>query len=42
MWCRYAAVAVVRRGEGLVEQRELKGLDVVRRDWCNLAKNSGL
>ena len=24
-----------------VERRELKGLDIVRRDWCGLAKTSG-
>jgi DNA polymerase alpha subunit A len=24
-----------------VEKRELKGLDIVRRDWCDLAKNAG-
>ena len=25
----------------LVERRELKGLDIVRRDWCGLAKSTG-
>ena len=24
-----------------VEHRELKGLDIVRRDWCDLAKRAG-
>ena len=24
-----------------VERRELKGLDIVRRDWCGLAKTTG-
>ncbi len=39
--CRYAAVAVERRDGRLVEHRELKGLDIVRRDWCDLAKMAG-
>ena len=28
------------KGE-LVENQELKGLDIVRRDWCQLAANAG-
>ena len=40
---KYAAVTVEKSpvtGE-LVDTTELKGLDVVRRDWCTLASNSG-
>lgn len=39
--CRYAAVAVERRDGILIEHIELKGLDIVRRDWCELAKKCG-
>lgn len=39
--CRYAAVSIEKRDGKLVENRELKGLDIVRRDWCELAKTSG-
>ena len=38
---RYAAVAVEQRDGVLVERTELKGLDIVRRDWCELAKKCG-
>lgn len=41
MSCRYAAVAVSWRDGKLVESRELKGLDIIRRDWSGLAKRSG-
>ena len=40
---KYAAVTVEKSpitGE-LVDTTELKGLDVVRRDWCTLASNAG-
>merc|ERR1719384_2541125 len=40
---KYAAVTVEKSpitGE-LVDTTELKGLDVVRRDWCSLASNAG-
>ena len=38
---RYAAINVSKVGDKLVETKELKGLDIVRRDWCELAKNVG-
>ena len=38
---RYAAVSIEKRDGKFVENRELKGLDIVRRDWCELAKKSG-
>jgi DNA polymerase alpha subunit A len=38
---KYAAIALHHNGRELVEKRELKGLDIVRRDWCDLAKNAG-
>jgi len=38
---RYAAVAVEWRDGKMVEKRELKGLDIIRRDWSGLAKRSG-
>ncbi len=38
---RYAAVAVEWKDGVLVERTELKGLDIVRRDWCELAKKCG-
>ena len=34
-------MAVENREGKLVEKRELKGLDIVRRDWSGLAKRSG-
>lgn len=37
---KYAALKVVDWHKGMFE-RELKGLDVVRRDWCPLAKDLG-
>lgn len=38
---RYAAVAVEMRDGKPFAHTELKGLDIVRRDWCGLAKESG-
>jgi DNA polymerase alpha subunit A len=38
---KYAAIALHHNGRELVEKRELKGLDIVRRDWCDLAKDAG-
>jgi DNA polymerase alpha subunit A len=40
---KYAAMCVSSGGPGkpLVETMEMKGLDIVRRDWCNLAKETG-
>lgn len=39
---KYAAVVLQENRDGsLSETKELKGLDIVRRDWCGLAKDAG-
>ena len=38
---KYAAVVVEEGPHGLTEKMEMKGLDIVRRDWCPLAKECG-
>ena len=39
---KYAAVTVTRGRDGsMVTQQEIKGLDIVRRDWSQLAIQSG-
>lgn len=39
---KYAALVVEIQGEGRYSvKQELKGLDIVRRDWCDLAKECG-
>uniref|UniRef100_A0A8B9Z334 DNA polymerase n=1 Tax=Buteo japonicus TaxID=224669 RepID=A0A8B9Z334_9AVES len=39
---KYAALIVEPTGDGkYVTKQELKGLDIVRRDWCDLAKETG-
>jgi len=39
---KYAALSISRDKEGKVTTvEELKGLDIVRRDWCDLAKEAG-
>ena len=38
---KYAAVTMEKVKGELVENQELKGLDIVRRDWCQLAANAG-
>uniref|UniRef100_A0A6I8NI40 DNA polymerase n=1 Tax=Ornithorhynchus anatinus TaxID=9258 RepID=A0A6I8NI40_ORNAN len=39
---KYAALVVEPTADGrYATRRELKGLDVVRRDWCDLAKDAG-
>lgn len=39
---KYAALTVEPTGDGkYVTKQELKGLDIVRRDWCDLAKQTG-
>lgn len=39
---KYAALVVEPQGEGRYSvKQELKGLDIVRRDWCDLAKECG-
>ena len=39
---KYAALVVEQLGDGRYStKQELKGLDIVRRDWCDLAKECG-
>lgn len=39
---KYAALMVEQQGDGrYTTKQEFKGLDIVRRDWCDLAKESG-
>ncbi|XP_014254893.1 DNA polymerase alpha catalytic subunit [Cimex lectularius] len=39
---KYAAVTLTKLPNGeLVEKREMKGLDIVRRDWCQLSAEAG-
>lgn len=39
---KYAALVVEQHGDGQYSvKQELKGLDIVRRDWCDLAKDCG-
>ncbi|XP_063099015.1 DNA polymerase alpha catalytic subunit isoform X3 [Cavia porcellus] len=39
---KYAALVVEPASDGnYVTKQELKGLDIVRRDWCDLAKDTG-
>ncbi|KAI1891276.1 hypothetical protein AGOR_G00142110 [Albula goreensis] len=39
---KYAALCVESSGDGkYTTKQELKGLDIVRRDWCDLAKECG-
>lgn len=39
---KYAALMVEPQGDGkYTTKQELKGLDIVRRDWCDLAKECG-
>lgn len=39
---KYAALTVESHGDGrYTTKQELKGLDIVRRDWCDLAKECG-
>ena len=38
---KYAALSVQKVGDKYVTSREMKGLDIVRRDWCPLAKEAG-
>ncbi|XP_067948026.1 DNA polymerase alpha catalytic subunit-like [Watersipora subatra] len=40
---KYAALNVSKGPDGhLITSQELKGLDIVRRDWCELSKQTGL
>lgn len=39
---KYAALTITELPNGTVEyEKEMKGLDLVRRDWCPLSKNTG-
>ncbi|PVD18466.1 hypothetical protein C0Q70_21015 [Pomacea canaliculata] len=39
---KYAALSISRSADGQINtSQELKGLDIVRRDWCQLAKDTG-
>jgi len=38
---KYAALSVQKVGDNITTSQELKGLDIVRRDWCTLAKETG-
>lgn len=38
---KYAALTVQKTGDTVTYKEELKGLDIVRRDWCLLAKQAG-
>lgn len=39
---KYAALVVEPTADGhYITKQELKGLDIVRRDWCDLAKETG-
>jgi len=39
---KYAALSVEKVGDKLITKQEMKGLDMVRRDWCTLAKDAGI
>ena len=38
---KYAALAAERRGDEIIVKEEFKGLDIVRRDWSNIARKVG-
>lgn len=38
---KYAAINITLVGDKPVMTQELKGLDIVRRDWCQLATEAG-
>ena len=39
---KYAAVVIREERDGTITyEKELKGLDLVRRDWCPLSKDAG-
>lgn len=39
---KYAAVTITEVDGKIVEDTEMKGLDLVRRDWCPLSKTTGI
>jgi len=38
---KYAAITAEPRGDSLIYGKEMKGLDLVRRDWCIQSKDTG-
>ena len=38
---KYAALAAVKEGGEIKTKEEFKGLDIVRRDWSNIARTVG-
>lgn len=39
---KYAALSISKSSDGnLISKEEIKGLDIVRRDWSQLAKDAG-
>ena len=38
---KYAAVVIKEENGTITYEKELKGLDLVRRDWCPLSKDTG-
>lgn len=38
---KYAALTAEKRGDQIVTKEEFKGLDIVRRDWSNIARTTG-
>ena len=39
---KYAALAAEKDGDEIKTKREFKGLDIVRRDWSNIAREVNL
>jgi DNA polymerase alpha subunit A len=39
---KYAAVVIQENADGTITyEKEMKGLDLVRRDWCGVSKQAG-
>ena len=38
---KYACISISERDGKVTKKKEAKGLDIVRRDWCKLAKRAG-
>lgn len=38
---KYACISVSERDGKISKKKERKGIDIVRRDWCKLAKRAG-
>ena len=39
---KYVALTIVEKNGALMTKKEMKGIDLVRRDWCALSKEAGL